>query len=84
MVKEARETLAPQGAPPCIQAAQAERPDWPPKIPGVFADTVEEAEGGLSSCKPPPGSFPRDEPPTLNFRALLTEGAAERLELARA
>ena len=30
------------------------------------------------------GSFPRDEPPTLNFRALLTEGGAERLELARA
>ena len=45
---------------------------------------AEEAESGLSYCKLRPGSFSRDEPLMLNFRALLTEGGAERLELARA
>jgi hypothetical protein len=29
------------------------------------------------------GSFPNDKPPALRFRALLTEGGAERLELVR-
>ena len=41
------------------------------------------AEAGSWSCKPSPGSFLNDEPPALNFRALLTEGGAERLDLAR-
>jgi hypothetical protein len=44
----------------------------------------EEAESDLSSCKPSSGSFLSDELPSLRFRALLTEGSAERLELARA
>jgi hypothetical protein len=49
---------------------------------GIFANVTEEADlpnGKLSS-----GSFSSDEPLALRFRALLTEGGAERLELARA
>jgi hypothetical protein len=38
---------------------------------------------GLSKCKLSSGSFPNDKPPALRFRALLTEGGAERLELVR-
>ena len=30
------------------------RPDWPLEISGVFAEVAEEAEMGLSSCKPSP------------------------------
>jgi hypothetical protein len=38
----------------------------------------------MSYCKLSPGSFLSDKPPVLRFSALLTEGGAERLELARA
>jgi hypothetical protein len=58
-------------------------PDWPLEIMGIFAEVGKEAETGSSKCKLSPGSFSGDEPPALKFSALLTEGGAERLELAR-
>jgi hypothetical protein len=61
------------------------RPDWPLEITGVFSEVGEELESSdLSPCKLRPRSFLSDELPSLRFRALLTEGSAERLELARA
>ena len=30
------------------------RPDWPLEVTGVFAEVGEEAEAGLSKCKPSP------------------------------
>ena len=59
-------------------------PDWSLEIMGIFAEVGKEAETGSSKCKLSPGSFSGDEPPALKFRALLTEGGAERLEVARA
>jgi DNA repair exonuclease SbcCD ATPase subunit len=84
MAEEALETLTPEERHRVYQLLRLNvyvRPDWPLEIQGVFANTVDEAEAALSSCKPSPGSFLGDEPPTLNFRALLTEGGAEQLEL---
>jgi len=59
------------------------RPDWPLEITGIFAEVREEAESDLSSCKLSPGSFLSDELPSLTFRALLTEGRPEQVELAK-
>ena len=39
--------------------------------------------GVVYFCRLIPGSFPRDEPPTLRFSALLTEDGNQRLELAK-
>ena len=58
------------------------RPEWPLEISGSFAEVAEEVEG-LSYCNPSPIGFPNDKPPSIKFRALLTEGGAERFTLAR-
>jgi hypothetical protein len=34
-------------------------------------------------CNPSPIGFPNDKPPSIKFRALLSEGDAELFELAR-
>jgi hypothetical protein len=65
----------------------------PPCATNVLADKLKaevsavagwKPRSGVLKCKLSPGSFSGDKPPALNFRALLTEGGAERLELARA
>jgi hypothetical protein len=60
------------------------RLDWPLEITGIFEEVGEDAEVGSSKCKPSPGSFPSDKPPSLKFSGLLMENGAERLKLARA
>jgi hypothetical protein len=59
------------------------RPDWPLEVSGIFAEVAEEAENGLSYCNFSSGSFLDDEPPTLKFRALLTEDGAGQLDVMR-
>jgi len=85
MVRETLDNLAPEERHRTYKLLRLGvnfRPDWPLEIMGVFAGVREEAEAGSSKCKPSPGSFSGDEPPALKFSALLTEGGAERLELA--
>jgi hypothetical protein len=53
------------------------------EITGIFEEVGEDAEAGSSKCKPSPRSFLDYTPPALKFSALLTEGGAERLKLAR-
>jgi hypothetical protein len=80
MAKEALKTLAPEERHRVYTLLRLNvyaRPAWPLEIQGVFANTADEAETDLSSCKPSPGSFLSDKPPALKFRALLAESTQE-------
>jgi hypothetical protein len=57
MAKEALETLTPEERHRIYKLLRLNvyaRSDWPLEIQGVFANTAEEREADLSSCKPSP------------------------------
>jgi hypothetical protein len=57
MVEETLEDLAPEERHRIYKLLRLNiyaRPDWPLEITGVFVDVEEDAETGLSSCKPSP------------------------------
>jgi hypothetical protein len=57
MVKEVLEDLTPEERHRIYRLLRLGvrfRPGWPLEITGVFAEVGEEAEAGLSKCKPSP------------------------------